>query len=78
MTKAGFHTAVEEIFDLPPGGLKEEDTRSSVETWTSMADAQLFTVIFGEFGMEPDDELLEAIRIGDLIDILEARGAFAG
>jgi acyl carrier protein len=78
MTKAGFQTMVEEIFGLPPGKLTDEDSRASVETWTSVADAQLFTVISSEFGIEPDDELLEADRVGDLLSILEARGAFAG
>lgn len=78
MTKAGFQTTVEEIFGLPAGVLREEDSRDTVENWTSVADAQLFTVIASELGVEPDDELLEASRIGDLMGILESRGAFAG
>jgi hypothetical protein len=78
MTKAGFRGAVEEIFGLSPGTLKDDDSRGSVESWTSLADAQLFTIIFSEFDIEPDDQLVEADRIGDILGILEAKGAFAG
>jgi hypothetical protein len=78
MTRAGFQAAVEEIFGVPRGLLKDEDSRDSIEGWTSVADVQLFTLITSEMGIEPDDELLEAVRIGDLMKILGVRGAFTG
>ena len=76
MTKTGFQNAVEDILGLSPGTLKDDDGRDSISTWTSLADVQLFTVISTEFGIEPDSELVEADRFGDLMRILEARGVF--
>jgi acyl carrier protein len=76
MTKTGFQSAVEDIFGLSPGSLKDEDGRDNISGWTSLADVQLFTVISSEFGIEPDSELVEAERVGDLMRILEDRGAF--
>jgi len=76
MIKTGFQSAVEDILGLPPGTLKDGDGRDTIASWTSLADVQLFTVISAEFGIEPDAELLEADRFGDLVRILEARGAF--
>ena len=58
--------------------MNDEDSRETVSTWTSLADVQLFTIISTEFGIEPDSELLEADRAGDLMRILETRGAFRG
>lgn len=76
MTKTGFQSVVEDILGLSPGTLKDDDGRDNVAAWTSVADVQLFTVIESEFGIEPDPELLEAERAGDLMRILETRGAF--
>ena len=78
MTRTGFQSAVEDILGLTPGTLKDDDSRATIPTWTSLADVQLFTVISTEFGIEPDGELLEADRAGELIEILETRGAFQG
>lgn len=78
MTKTGFQSAFEDILGLPPGSLKDDDGRDNLTGWTSLADVQLFTVITAELGIEPDGELLEADRAGDLIRILESRGAFQG
>ncbi len=63
---------------LTPGTLKDNDGRDTIPTWTSLADVQLFTVISTELGIEPDNELLEADRAGQLMSILEERGAFRG
>lgn len=76
MTKADFQNSVEDILGLSPGTLKDGDGRENISTWTSLADVQLFTVISTEFGIEPDTELLEADRVGDIVRLLENRGAF--
>ena len=78
MTRTGFQSAVEDILGLTPGTLKDNDGRDTIPTWTSLADVQLFTVISTELGIEPDNELLEADRAGQLMSILEERGAFRG
>lgn len=78
MTRTSFQGAVEDILGLTPGTLKDNDGRDTIPTWTSLADVQLFTVISTELGIEPDNELLEADRAGQLMRLLEARGAFQG
>ena len=37
---------------------------------------QIFSLITSEFGIEPDDELIEAETVGDLLQALERKGAF--
>ena len=77
MTKAGFKTCLEEILGVPSGSLLDSDSRETIETWSSIADVQILTSITSEFGIEPDAELMEAETAGDLLAILETRGAFS-
>ena len=78
MTRREFSFALEEILGVPKRSLREQDDRTTVSEWTSLADAKIFSFIAGELGIEADDELIEAPSVGDLMRILENRGAFAG
>lgn len=78
MTRREFSLAVEEILGVPKRSLREQDDRTTVAEWTSLADVKIFSFIAGELGIEPDDELIEASSVGDLLRVLESRGAFAG
>lgn len=78
MTRSGFKTSIEEILGLPAGTLQDSDSRETIGSWSSVADVQILTGIESEFGVEPDAELMEAETVGDLLEILDSRGAFAG
>jgi acyl carrier protein len=76
MTRASFLRALEEILGLERRTLKEESSRDTIEQWTSLADVQIFSLIESEFGIEPDDELIASETVGDLLRVLQNRGAF--
>jgi acyl carrier protein len=78
MTRTNFVRALEEIFGLDRRTLREESSRESIDEWTSLADVQIFSLIENEFGIEPNDELICAETVGDLLRILQNRGAFQG
>jgi hypothetical protein len=58
------------------GKKREEDCRETVAQWTSLADVQIFSLITSEFAIELDSALIEAETVGDLLAILERKGAF--
>jgi hypothetical protein len=76
MTRSGFIEGLEEVLGLPKRTLKEDDTRETVASWTSLADARIFALIHDQFGLEPDQELIEAESVEDLVGALENKGAF--
>ena len=76
MTRSSFYTLLEDILQVPHGSLKESDSRATVSTWSSLADVQILTVVSSEFGIEPDAPLMEAVTVGELVRLLEARNAF--
>ncbi len=76
MTRLAFVAAMEEILGVPKRSLRERDDRTTVPEWTSLADVQIFSLVTTEFGIEPDDQLIEAGSVGDLLHVLESRGAF--
>ena len=76
MTRSAFVSAMEEILGVPRRTLREQDNRASIEQWNSLADAQIFSLISSEFSVEPDDELLEAGTVADLLRTLQSRGVF--
>ena len=78
MTRSGYKTWLAEILGVPSASLRDSDSRETIEAWSSLADVQILTGITSEFGIEPDAELIEAETIGNLLDILESRGAFSG
>jgi acyl carrier protein len=77
MTRTGFRSSLEEILGVPAGSLRDSDSRETIEAWSSIADVQILTSITSEFGIEPDAELMEAETAGDLLEILDNRGAFS-
>ena len=78
MTRLSFQTMLEEILDVPSGSLRESDTRDTVAGWTSVADVQILAVASSELGVEADGELVQAETVGELLDVLDGRGAFRG
>ena len=76
MTRTNFLRAFEEILGLERRTLREESSRDTIEEWTSLADMQLFSLIESGLGIEPDDELIAAETVGDLLRVLQNRGAF--
>jgi acyl carrier protein len=77
MTRAAFLTTLEEILGVAPGALQTSDTRETVPGWSSLTDVTILTVIFSELGIEAEDDLLDYKTVGDLLAILERRGAFS-
>lgn len=67
---------MEETIGVATRTLREEDSRSTLAQWTSLADVRIFSLITSEFGIEPDDELIEAETVGDLLRVLQSRRAF--
>jgi acyl carrier protein len=76
MRRPDFMLAVEEILGIEKRTLQEEDSRETIVSWTSLADVQLFSLIHSEFGIEANEELIEAETIADLLSVLENHGAF--
>lgn len=76
MTRREFSLALEDILGVPKRSLREQDDRTTLAEWTSLVDAKIFSFIAAELGIEPDDELIEATSVGDLLRVLENRGAF--
>ena len=76
MKKSAFLRAMEEILGVPSRTLREEDSRETIANWTSLADVQIFSLISKEFGMELDDEMIEAETVGDLLRVLQSKGVF--
>jgi len=77
MTRAAFRSMLEEILSVPPGSLQDSDTRETVEGWSSLVDVQLMTVMGSELALDEDPELVSFESVGELLDELERRGAFA-
>ncbi len=76
MTRPEFVRAMEEIVGVPARSLREQDTRETVAGWTSLADVQIFTLVTSDFGIEPDEDLIAAESVGDLLGVLDVKGAF--
>ena len=76
MKRSAFLRAIEEILGVPPRTLREDDSRESVEQWTSLADVQIFSLIASEFDIEVESEMIEAETVGDLLGMLQSKGVF--
>ena len=74
MTRGAFKTLLEEILRVTPGSLAESDTRETVESWSSLVDVEIMTVVGAELGV--DSELLEYETVGELLDLLEGQQVF--
>jgi acyl carrier protein len=77
MTRLEFQAAVEGLFKVPRGSLKLSDTRDSVKTWESFVDVDLLNLIEKEFGIEAESEIMEQETFGELLQLLESKGAFS-
>jgi acyl carrier protein len=76
MTRTNFVHALEEIFGLERRTLREDSGRETVDEWTSVADVQIFSLIESEFGIEPNEQLIGAETVGELLRVLQDHGAF--
>ena len=74
MTRTAFKALLEEMFRVPPGSLKESDSRETLENWSSLVDVEILTIISAELGVEA--ELLEYETVGELLDLLAEQQAF--
>ncbi|MBA3884839.1 MAG: hypothetical protein H0X67_03775 [Acidobacteria bacterium] len=74
MTRDAFKALLEEILSVPPGTLRDSDTRNTVENWSSLADVEIITVISSDLRI--DAELLEYETVGELLALLEAQQVF--
>ena len=77
MTKDAFIATLEETLGVQPRGLQPTDTRETVKGWSSLTDVTILTIIFSELGIEAEDDLLDYKSVGELLDILDRRRAFA-
>ena len=77
MTRTQFVRTLEETLALPPGRLQPADTRESVPGWSSLIDVTILTILFSEFGLEAEEELLEYRSVGELLAILDGHRVFA-
>jgi acyl carrier protein len=77
MTKDTFIATLEETLGVPPQSLRSTDTRDTVKGWSSLTDVTILTVIFSELGLEAEEDLLDYKSVGELLEILDRRRAFA-
>ena len=77
MTRLEFQAAAEDLFKIPRGSLKLSDTRDSVKTWESFVDVDLLNLIEKEFGIEAESEIMEQETFGELLQLVESKGAFS-
>ena len=78
MTRAEFQASVEDLFGVPPGSLKDSDSRETIENWSSLEDVNLLALIRAELGLDADAELIQVETIGELIGLLQDKGVLAG
>jgi hypothetical protein len=74
MTRSGFKAALEDIFDVRPGSLKESDSRDTVENWSSLEDLNILAMIRTDLGLEAGAELLQVETVGELMNLLVDKG----
>ena len=77
MTRDSFIATLEETLGVPPRALQPTDTRDTVEGWSSLTDVTILTIVFSELGIEAEEELLDYQSVGELLEILDRRRAFA-
>ena len=76
MTRDEFQKVLEARLKMPQGSLKPSDSRATIESWGSFVDVDLIFLIEKEFGIEAESEILEQETFGELLRLLESRGAF--
>lgn len=78
MTRVALQSAIEDLFGVPGGSLKDSDSRDTIEGWSSIEDVNLLALIQSESGIDASAELLQAETIGELIGALEQKGIVTG
>lgn len=78
MTRLEFQNAAEDLFKIPRGSLKPTDSRDTIKGWESFVDVDLINLIEKQFGIEVESEIVEQETFGDLVQLLESKGAFSG
>jgi acyl carrier protein len=78
MTRLEFQNAAEDLFKIPRGSLKPTDSRDTIKAWESFVDVDLINLIEKQFGIEVESEIVEQETFGDLVHLLESKGAFSG
>ena len=69
---------MEDVLSVPSGTLKDSDTRDTVPDWSSLVDVKILALIASELRIQPDEQLRQYETVGDLLDLLQQRGALAG
>jgi hypothetical protein len=77
MTRDAFIATLEETLGVAHRGLQPTDTRETVTGWSSLTDVTILTIIFSELGLEAEEDLLDYTSVGDLLEILDRKRAFA-
>jgi acyl carrier protein len=77
MTRTQFIRTLEDTLGVSAGQLQPSDTRESVAGWSSLTDVTILTILFSEFGLEAEEQLLEYRSVGDLLSILDGQRVFA-
>jgi hypothetical protein len=78
MTRVQFQAAVEDLFGVPPGSLKDTDSRDTIDTWSSLEDLNLLALIRTELGLEAGADVVQVETVGELMALLTAKGALKG
>ena len=77
MTRDAFISTLEETLGVSPHGLRPTDTRDTLKSWSSLTDVTILTIIFSELGLEAEEDLLDYKSVGELLEILDRKRAFA-
>jgi hypothetical protein len=76
MTRNGFRELIADFLGVSASELPDTTEKESVESWSSLVDVQIATVIQTELGAEPTAEMLEADTVGNLLNLLESAKLF--
>lgn len=77
MTRDAFIATLEETLGVARRSLQPTDTRETVTGWSSLIDVTILTIIFSELGIEAEEDLLDYRSVGELLEILDRKRAFA-
>jgi hypothetical protein len=77
MTRTEFVRTLEDTLGVAPGELQPSSTRESVAGWSSLTDVTILTILFSEFELDAEEDLLDYRSVGDLLAILDDKRVFA-
>ena len=76
MTRNEFRSALADLMGAE-NTLSDADTRDTIESWSSLVDVQILSMIQSDLAIDADEELIELATVGELLDALVARGALS-